>query len=69
MSMSEVRRYHCGVHGRVWLAVVYDLVTGHPVKWSDAYDSQSSAEGAAAAYRAEWGPDYTVSIIGAWWAE
>ena len=69
MSLSEVMRYHCGVHNCVWLAVVFDRVTGRPIKWSDAYDSKSSAEGCAAAYAAEWGPDYTVSTIGAYWAE
>lgn len=69
MSLSEVRRYHCGVHGRVWLAVVFDRVTGRPIKCSDAYDSKSSAEGAAAAYAGEFGPDYCVSVIDAWWAE
>lgn len=69
MSMAEVVRYHMGTRAVVWVAVVFDRVTGRPIKWSDAYDSKSSAEGCAAAYEAEWGPDYTVSTIGAYWAE
>lgn len=68
MSLSEVRRYHYGASNSVWLAVVFDRVTGRPVKWSDAYSSQSRAEGAAASYGEEWGPDYTVSVIDVSWA-
>lgn len=69
MSLSEVRRYYCGSHNYVWLAVVFDRVTGCPVKWSDAYDCKSRANDAAASYRAELGDDFTVSVLDAYCAD